>query len=66
MNALGEYEETGLTPAQIIELKSKIISEEIKESRQTKYRELLEQAVEEIENCYGRETPLTKEIREQL
>ena len=30
------------------------------------YTELLEEAAEEIENCYNRETPLTSRIREFL
>lgn len=29
-------------------------------------KQLLKKAVEEIENCHGKETLLTKEIREQL
>lgn len=28
-----------------------------------KYKSLLEKSAEEIENCYGRETELTQEIR---
>ena len=28
--------------------------------------ELLEQAAEELENCYGRETELTEKIRKQI
>lgn len=34
--------------------------------RYRKIQELLEQAAEEIENCYGAETELTKAMRKQL
>jgi len=30
------------------------------------YKSLLEQAAEEIENCYGRDTELTEKIRKML
>lgn len=47
LNKLGAYEDTGLEPVEIVELK-----------------ELLESAVEELENMYERETELTERIRE--
>ena len=34
--------------------------------RYKKMQELLELAVEDLENCYGRETELTLKIRKQL
>jgi len=73
---LATYVDTGLEPEEIILLKQNFerkvctgcwlkdgakISENIGELKM-----LLEQAAEEIENCYGRETELSERIREQL
>ena len=62
---LAEYENTGLEPEDILssaEL-AQIACMQIKcEQMQT----LLEKAVEELENCYDKETALTDEIRKVL
>lgn len=50
---LKAYEDTGLEPGDM-------------QNRYKKMQELLERAAEEIENCYGRETELSKNIRKHL
>lgn len=73
---LKDYEETGLMPEQIVEMdelyleKCKEVAKLQKEletlSAKMEGKELIEKMAEEIENCYGRETELTKRAREYL
>lgn len=73
---LKDYEETGLMPEQIVEM-DELYTEKCKEvaklqkqmkslSAMMEEKELIEEMAEEIENCYGRETELTKRAREYL
>lgn len=73
---LKDYEETGLTPEQIDEIdvlytdKCREVAKLQKEletlSAKIEGQELIEKMAEEIENCYGRETELTRKARNYL
>ena len=62
---LKAYEDTGLEPDEIL---SGLELAEIAcmQIQYKKMQELLEQAAECIENCYGRETELSKAIRKEI
>lgn len=62
---LKAYEDTGLEPEEIL-TGVQLAEIACMQIRYRKMQELLEQAAEEIENCYGAETELTKAMRKQL
>lgn len=62
---LKAYEDTGLEPEEIL-TGVQLAEIACMQIRYRKTQELLEQAAEEIENCYGAETELTKAMRKQL
>jgi len=76
LKKLAAYENTGLEPEEIKLLKRSYekkvcigcwLKDEINIAKKiNELKELLEQAAEDIENCYGRETELSERIREQL
>lgn len=62
---LKSYEDTGLEPGEIL-TGVQLAEIACMQIRYRKMQELLEQAAEEIENCYGRETELSGAIRKEL
>lgn len=62
---LGAYEDTGLEPGEIL-TGVQLAEIACMQIRYRKMQELLEQAAEDIENCYGRETKLSGAIRKEL
>lgn len=62
---LKAYEDTGLAPEEIL-TGAQLAEIACMQIRFKKMQELLERAAEEIENCYGAETELTKAMRKQL
>lgn len=62
---LKKYEDTGLEPGEIL-TGVQLAEIACMQIRYRKMQELLEQAAEEIENCYGRETELSGAIRKEL
>lgn len=73
---LASYEDTGLLPGEIMALKKDyekstctgcwLKNEKRAAKKITELKELLESAVEELENVYQRETELTERIREVI
>ena len=62
---LKEYEDTGFAPEEIL-TGVQLAEIACMQIQYKKMQELLEQSAEEIEDCYGRETELSAEIRKQL
>lgn len=62
---LKAYEDTGREPEEIL-TGVQLAEIACMQIRYKKMQELFEQAAEEIENCYGAETELTKAMRKQL
>ena len=62
---LSRYEDTGLEPEEIL-TGVQLAEIACMQIRYKKMQKLLEQAVEEIENCNGRETELSEAIRKEL
>lgn len=63
--ALKAYEDTGLAPNEIL-TGVELANIACLQIRYRKAKELLEDAAEEIENCYGRETELSERIRSAI
>lgn len=62
---LKSYEDTGLAPEKIL-TGVQLAEIACMQIRYKKMQELLEEAAECIENCYGKETELTAAIRQQI
>lgn len=65
VDRLKAYEDTGLEPEEIL-TGVQLAEIACMQIRYKKMQELLEQAAECIENCYGRETDLSEAIRKEI